>query len=124
MYGNDYPTEDGTCVRDYVHIDDLASAHLLAISATTPDTHEVFNIGTGNGVSVLEIHRACEKVTGKSIPFEIMGRRPGDPPALVANPDKLMSELGWSPAYTNIEDTIATAWKWHTRFPAGYKDQE
>jgi len=92
--------------------------------ATTPKTAEVYNIGTGNGVSVFEIHRACEAVTGKTIPYEVLGRRPGDPPALVANPDKLMSKLGWKPKYTNIEDTIATAWKWHTRFPAGYKDQE
>jgi len=124
LYGDDYPTEDGSCVRDYVHIDDLASAHLLAIEATTAETREVFNIGTGNGVSVFEIHRACEKVTGQKIPYEVLGRRPGDPPALVANPDKLMSTLGWKPAYTRIEDTIATAWKWHCDFPSGYKDQE
>ncbi len=124
LFGDDYPTPDGTCLRDYVHIDDLASAHLKAILATTPQTAEVFNIGTGNGVSVFEIHKACETVTGQQIPFEVLERRPGDPPALVANPDKLMSELSWSPAYANIEDTIATAWKWHTRFPAGYKDQE
>lgn len=124
LFGDDYPTEDGGCVRDYVHIDDLASAHLAAIQTTTPDTHEVFNIGTGNGVSVFEIHAACEQVTGKTIPYEVLGRRPGDPPALVANPEKLMSELGWSPSYTNIEETISTAWKWHTRYPSGYKDQE
>jgi UDP-glucose 4-epimerase len=124
LFGDDYPTADGSCVRDYVHIDDLASAHLKAIMATTPDTAEVFNIGTGNGVSVFQIHKACEAVTGKKIPYEVLQRRPGDPPALVANPDKLMTQLGWAPAYANIEDTIATAWKWHTRFPAGYKDQE
>lgn len=124
LFGNDYPTEDGTCVRDYVHIDDLASAHLLAIQATTPESHEVFNIGTGNGVSVFEIHKACEDVTGQPIPFEVLERRPGDPPALVANPDKLMSILGWSPKYTNITDTIATAWKWHCQYPSGYKNQE
>jgi len=124
LFGDDYPTADGSCVRDYVHIDDLASAHLKAIMAITPETTEVFNVGTGKGVSVFEIHKACEVVTGQKIPFEILERRPGDPPALVADPDKLMSELDWSPTYTDIEDTIATAWKWHTRFPAGYKDQE
>ncbi len=124
LFGDDYPTEDGTCIRDYVHIEDLASAHLLAIEATSPETREVFNIGTGNGVSVFEIHRACEKVTGQQIPYEVLGRRPGDPPALVANPDKLMSVLGWKPAFTSIEDTIATAWKWHCEYPSGYKDQE
>ncbi len=124
LFGDDYPTEDGTCVRDYVHIDDLASAHLLAIMATEPDTHDVYNIGTGKGVSVFEIHKACEDVTGHTIPFEVLGRRPGDPPALVANPDKLMSNLGWSPGYTDIADTIETAWKWHCKYPSGYKDQE
>ncbi len=124
LFGDDYPTADGTCIRDYVHIDDLASAHLLAIMATTPETHEVFNIGTGNGVSVYEIHKACEKVTQQKIPFETLGRRPGDPPALVANPDKLMKQLGWNPVFTDIEDTICTAWKWHCNYPAGYKDQE
>ena len=124
LFGDDYPTDDGSCVRDYVHIDDLASAHLLAIEATTPETHEAYNIGTGNGFSVFEIHRACEKVTGKTIPYEVLGRRPGDPPALVANPDKLMSNLGWQPKYTSIEDTIATAWQWHLNYPRGYRDLE
>lgn len=124
LFGDDYPTEDGSCIRDYVHIDDLASAHLLAIEATTPDTHEVYNIGTGNGVSVFEIHRACERVTGQKIPYEVLGRRPGDPPALVANPEKLMSGLDWQPRYTDIEDSIATAWKWHKQYPSGYKDRE
>jgi UDP-glucose 4-epimerase len=120
VYGNDYDTPDGTCLRDYVHIDDLASAHLLAIESTTPTTAEVFNIGTGTGCSVLEILDACKSVAGKDIPFEVVGRRPGDPPALVADPTKLMSQLGWKPRYTAIEDTIATAWKWHREHPDGY----
>lgn len=124
LFGDDYPTEDGSCIRDYVHIDDLASAHLLAIQATTSDTREIYNIGTGSGVSVFEIHKACEQVTGQKIPYEILGRRPGDPPALVADPEKLTSNLGWSPKYSNIADTIATAWKWHTNYPRGYKDRE
>ena len=124
LFGDDYPTADGTCIRDYVHIDDLASAHLLAIEATTPETKEVYNIGTGNGVSVYDIHRACEQVIGGKIPYEVLDRRPGDPPALVANPEKLMTNLGWIPQYNEIEDTIATAWKWHTNYPLGYKDRE
>jgi len=123
LFGDDYPTEDGTCVRDYIHIDDLASAHLLAIEATTPETHEVFNVGTGVGVSVMEIHKACEAVSGQTIPFEIKERRPGDPPALVANPDKLMNQLGWKPKYTDIQETIDTAWKWHSKYPKGYHDK-
>lgn len=124
LFGDNYPTPDGSCIRDYVHVDDLASAHLLAIMATTPDTREIFNIGTGTGVSVFEIHRACETVTGRRIPYEVLGRRPGDPPALVANPDKLKSRLGWEPVYTDIEEIIATAWAWHKKYPRGYRDRE
>jgi UDP-glucose 4-epimerase len=121
VYGNDYPTPDGTCIRDYVHIDDLASAHLLAIEATTKQTAEVFNIGTGKGCSVLEVIAACSKVTGKQIKYEVVARRPGDPPALVADPSKLMKQLGWRPRYTDIADTIATAWRWHEQNPHGYE---
>lgn len=120
VFGNDYPTPDGTCIRDYVHVDDLAQAHRLAIQATRSDTAEVFNIGTGIGNSVLEVIRACEEVTGQSIPFEVVERRPGDPPALVASPDKLISRLGWKPAYTNIRDIVSTAWTWHQTHPQGY----
>lgn len=123
FFGNDYPTPDGTCIRDYVHTHDLASAHLLAIAATTPTTAEVYNIGTGNGQSVMQIHAACEKVTGKKIPYEIVARRPGDPPALVAEPTKLKTKLGWKPKYPNIEAVVETAWRWHQRYPEGYKDK-
>jgi UDP-glucose-4-epimerase GalE len=121
VYGNDYPTPDGTCIRDYIHIDDLASAHLLAIDATTAETAEVFNIGTGNGCSVLEIIAACAKVTGREIPYDVVARRPGDPPALVADPTKLTTRLGWKPKYDNIVDTIETAWRWHRQNPDGYQ---
>ena len=120
LFGTDYPTADGTCIRDYVHIDDLASAHLLAILVTTPETREVYNIGTGKGVSVFEILKACESVTNTTIPYEVLARRPGDPPALVANPQKLLVNLGWKPKYIDIKHTIATAWKWHSNYPAGY----
>lgn len=119
VFGNDYPTPDGTCVRDYVHVDDLASAHLLAIENTDATTEEVFNIGTGAGHSVMEIIDSCERVTGQKVPWELAPRRPGDPPALVAEPAKLKSELGWQPKYA-IDDTIATAWKWHQSHPRGY----
>ena len=121
IFGTDYPTPDGTCIRDYIHIDDLASAHRLAIEATTPETAEVFNIGTGQGQSVMEIITACETVTGLKIPQEITERRPGDPPKLVADPAKLKTRLGWEPQYTSIEDTIATAWAWHQKYPDGYE---
>lgn len=120
MFGEDYPTPDGTCIRDYVHIDDLASAHRLAIEATTPETAEVFNIGTGDGQSVMEIIRSCERVVGQKIPYRVVERRPGDPPRLVANPAKLKQRLGWTPKYTSIDDTIKTAWEWHKKNPEGY----
>jgi UDP-glucose 4-epimerase len=121
IYGNDYPTADGTCVRDYIHVDDLASAHLLAIEKTTPETREVFNVGTGQGQSVMEIVKACEAVVKKPIPRKLAPRRPGDPPALVADPSKLKSTLGWAPRYTSIVDTVATAWAWHQKHPNGYE---
>lgn len=121
VFGDDYPTPDGTCIRDYVHIEDLASAHRLAIEATGPETRAVYNIGTGNGQSVKEIIDACERVTGREVPHEIVARRPGDAPALVADPAKLMGELGWQPQYTDIEDTIRTAWEWHRSKPDGYE---
>jgi UDP-glucose 4-epimerase len=120
VFGNDYPTPDGTCIRDYVHTQDLASAHLLAIMATEVTTREVFNIGTGNGQSVMQIIEACEKVTGQSIAREIVERRPGDPPRLVAKPDKLKTQLGWEPQYSDIEKTIQMAWAWHKANPNGY----
>jgi len=121
VFGNDYPTSDGTCLRDYVHVDDLAQAHRLAIEATTPQTQDVFNIGTGTGSSVLEVIRACEQVTGRQIPFDVVARRPGDPPALVASPKKLVEKLGWKPRYTNIVQIVHSAWKWHESHPQGYR---
>lgn len=123
IFGTDYDTPDGTCIRDYVHTTDLAAAHLAAIEATGPETAEVFNIGTGQGTSVKEIIAACEKVTGRKIPVEISARRPGDPPALVADPKKLKTQLGWTPRYSSIEETIATAWAWHQAHPQGYGDR-
>jgi UDP-glucose 4-epimerase len=120
VFGNDYPTADGTCIRDYVHVDDLAAAHQLAIEATHSETREVFNVGTGVGQSVLEIIQGCESVTGKRVPYDVVERRPGDAPALVADPSKLGRQLGWKPRYLRIEDTIATAWEWHRSHAQGY----
>lgn len=120
IFGTDYPTPDGTCIRDYVHTADLASAHLLAIEATDEDTAEVYNIGTGNGNSVLEVLKACENVVGQEITHEVTDRRPGDAPALVADPTKLKSRLGWQPQFPEIEQTVATAWAWHQSHPEGY----
>jgi UDP-glucose 4-epimerase len=121
IYGDDYPTPDGTCIRDYVHTSDLASAHRLAIEATTPGTAEVFNIGTGAGQSVRDVIQACETVTGRPIPQEVAPRRPGDPPRLVADPAKLKTQLGWEPRYTDIREIVATAWEWHRTHPDGYE---
>ena len=121
VFGDDYPTEDGTCIRDYVHIEDLASAHLLAMEAIAEDTNEVYNIGTGNGQSVLDIIKACELVSGHKVNYSIVERRPGDAPELVADPRKLQTRLGWKPQYSSIEDIIRTAWMWHKNEPDGYE---
>lgn len=120
VFGDDYPTPDGTCIRDYVHVDDLASAHLLAIEATEPEAGEVYNVGTGTGSSVLEVISACSRVTATEIPLEVVERRPGDAPALVADPSKLCDRLGWEPRYPRIEEIIETAWRWHRQHPDGY----
>lgn len=123
VFGNDYPTVDGTCIRDYVHIDDLASAHLLAMEAIEDNTQEVYNIGTGNGQSVLDIIKACELVSGHQVVYTVVERRPGDAPELVADPRKLQSRLGWKPKYPKIEDTVRTAWMWHKICPQGYGEK-
>jgi len=117
IMGNNYPTPDGTCVRDYIHIDDLASAHILALSTAHKGP---FNLGIGRGYSVKEIIGAAEKVVGTKIPYKITERRPGDPPHLVAANKKAIKLLGWKPRYTDIEKIIKTAWQWHKDHPSGY----
>lgn len=114
LFGDDYPTPDGTCVRDYVHVDDLAQAHLSALRwmDDQPGAH-TFNLGNGRGFSVLEIIEAARKVTDNEIPYSVEPRRPGDPPVLVASAEKARRELGWAPEYTDIEAIIETAWRWH-----------
>ncbi len=120
IFGTDYPTPDGTCIRDYVHVDDLAQAHLLAIRAIESDTAEIYNVGTGTGSSVLEVINACEKVIGREIPKTIEGRRPGDPPALFASAEKIVERLGWSPVHGTIQAIVESAWRWHKQHPSGY----
>jgi UDP-glucose-4-epimerase GalE len=122
VFGTDYPTPDGTCIRDYIHVDDLAEAHLLALEALAPGKPLRYNLGTGRGYSVREVIRVAEEVTGKKCPVKEGLRRPGDPPALVAAADKVRRELGWSPRYPELKPIIETAWNWHRRHPKGYDD--
>ena len=119
IFGTDYPTPDGTCIRDYIHILDLAQAHMLGLQ---PGKAGFYNLGNGDGYSVREVIRMCEKVTGKKIPVVEKPRRPGDPPRLVASAQKAIRELGWKPGYPKLEDIVATAWAWHKRHPTGYPD--
>jgi UDP-glucose 4-epimerase len=121
VFGTDYPTPDGTCVRDYVHVEDLATAHRAAVESQRPGTFRAFNVGTGVGVSVREIIDAARRVTGHPIPSVDAPRRPGDPPSLYADPKSAMRALSWQPAYMNIERTIETAWAWHRAHPRGYE---
>jgi UDP-glucose-4-epimerase GalE len=122
VFGTDYPTPDGTCIRDYIHVDDLAEAHLLALEALRPGSQLRYNLGTGRGYSVREVIRVAEEVTGNKCPVKEGPRRPGDPPALVAAADKVRRELGWSPRYAELKPIIETAWNWHRRHPRGYDD--
>lgn len=114
VFGTDYPTTDGTCIRDYVHVNDLAQAHLLALDALLEGGDSaIYNLGSSNGYSVKEVIAKAEGVTGKKIPVVEAPRRPGDPAILVASSDKIMRELGWTPDYDNLEKIIQTAWNWH-----------
>jgi UDP-glucose 4-epimerase len=122
IYGNDYPTRDGTCVRDYVHTADLAQAHQLALEALEPGAGRAYNLGSGSGATVYEVLHACEEAVGRTIPYEVVGRRPGDPAVLIASPQKLVDELGWVPRYPDIRGIVQTAWEWHRRYPHGYTD--
>jgi UDP-glucose 4-epimerase len=125
VFGDDYPTPDGTCIRDYVHVEDLARAHELAVEGCpAPDAERqgrVFNIGTGTGHSVLEVIHSVERITGRKLPYRVVGRRPGDPPRLVASSERLRGELGWEPHYTDLDETVRTAWAWHESHPHGYE---
>lgn len=119
IYGTDYPTPDGTCIRDYIHLVDLAQAHILGLE---PGKEGFYNLGNGDGYSVREVISMCEKITGKKIPAIIKPRRPGDPARLIASAEKAMGELGWKPKFPKLEDIVSTAWSWHQRHPNGYPD--
>jgi UDP-glucose 4-epimerase len=115
VFGQDYPTPDGTCIRDYIHVHDLARAHLLALEALKEEnrTRLIYNIGNGVGFSVREVIESARRVTGHPIPVEEFPRRPGDPAVLIASSEKIGKELGWKPEYSKLDDIIASAWKWH-----------
>jgi UDP-glucose 4-epimerase len=119
IYGTDYETPDGTCIRDYIHILDLGQAHILALD---PPRSEFYNIGTGGGTSVREVIDTCRRITGHEIPVVEKTRRAGDPPRLIAASEKIKRELGWQPRYQRIDAIIESAWKWHQKFPNGYGD--
>ena len=121
IFGDDYDTPDGTCIRDYVHVLDLAEAHILALEGMS-DAHRVFHLGNGTGFSVRQVIEAARAVTGAPIPAVVGARRPGDPPRLVASSALIRNVLGWTPRHTDLEQIIATAWRWHQSNPAGYTD--
>lgn len=120
IYGTDYPTNDGTCIRDYVHVIDLAAAHVLALEALDESGRLIYNLGNGRGFSVREVIETARRVTGHAIPAIEAARRPGDPAVLVASSDKIRNELGWNPEYADLETIIRTAWEWQRRNPNGY----
>jgi len=120
VFGNDYPTSDGTCVRDYVHINDLATAHLLALEKLESHKSIKLNLGTGRRYSVQQVIEACRQITGHEVPTEIGSRRAGDPPELVADASRAKELLAWQPEYTTIESIVETAWQWHRAHPNGF----
>ncbi len=123
IYGDDYPTPDGTAIRDYIHVIDLAEAHILALKwLAEGGGSQIFNLGNGAGFSVKEVVEAARQVTGHEIPAQVGPRRPGDPPVLVASSEKIIEKLGWKPKYPELADIIRTAWDWHRRHPMGYEE--
>lgn len=124
VFGTDYPTRDGTCIRDYIHVTDLAQAHLLALdylcSGMPPDC---FNLGNGSGYSVLEVVRTAEEVAGRPIQVKYTDRRPGDPAVLVASAEKARKILGWRPQMADLRTIVETAWNWHKEHPDGFGDR-
>lgn len=122
IFGSDYPTRDGTCVRDYIHVVDLAEAHILALQALDEGSR-VYNLGNGTGFTVQEVIEAARRITGHAIPADIGPRRPGDPAELVAGSERIRRELDWQPKYPDIEQIINTAWQWHSKHPNGYEDR-
>jgi UDP-glucose 4-epimerase len=123
VFGTDYPTPDGTCIRDYIHVEDLADAHLRALDRIEPGRGLIYNVGTGVGMSVRQVLDAARRVTGRPIAEVEHPRRPGDPPSLVASPDAIRRDLGWSPRFTSIDAIVESAWRWHSAHPRGFKPQ-
>ena len=121
IFGDDYPTRDGTCVRDYIHVIDLAQAHILALRALDQGSR-VYNLGNGQGFTVKEVIETAREITHHPIPAEIGARRPGDPAVLIASSDKICRELGWKPQYPALHHIVESAWKWHQAHPRGYED--
>jgi UDP-glucose 4-epimerase len=122
IYGTDYPTPDGTCIRDYIHIDDLCRAHLLALNKLQDNNELIYNLGSQKGYSVRQVIQAVKKVSGRDFKVIETDRRPGDPPVLLADASKAAQQLGWTPEKDNIEQMISTAWQWHINNPNGYND--
>lgn len=122
IYGTDYPTEDGTCVRDYIHVEDLCRAHLLALKKLEEEAELVYNLGNGNGHSVRQVIETVKKVSGKDFKVEESERRPGDPPVLTSDATKAINELGWKTEFKDLGKIVETAWKWHNEHPDGYPD--
>jgi UDP-glucose 4-epimerase len=122
VYGNDYPTPDGTCIRDYIHVDDLASAHVLALERLAEGEFLAANLGVGHGYSVREVLDMCREITGRNIPEQLVTRRPGDPASLVADATKAQTVLGWKPECSDLETIVETAWRWHRAHPRGYAE--
>ncbi|RRR73556.1 MAG: UDP-glucose 4-epimerase GalE [Candidatus Viridilinea halotolerans] len=123
VFGDDYPTPDGTCVRDYIHVVDLAQAHILAMAGLDKLGSRKYNLGNGNGYSVMEVIEMCRKVTGHPIPHIVGPRRPGDPATLIASSTSIRSELGWQPRFGDLETIIRSAWEWHQAHPHGYRQE-
>lgn len=121
IYGDDYPTPDGTCIRDYIHIVDLVTAHMLALEALEDNDRLIYNLGNGAGYSVKEVIETACRITGLNIPTVFSPRRQGDAPRLVASPEKICKELGWKPSYPELDTIITSAWNWHSSHPRGYK---
>jgi len=121
IFGDDYPTRDGTCVRDYIHVLDLAQAHILALWALDQGSR-TYNLGNGQGFTVKEVIETARQITGHPIPAEIAPRRPGDPDVLIASSDTIRRELGWQPRYPDLRDIVESAWRWHVAHPDGYDD--
>lgn len=122
IYGTDYPTPDGTCIRDYIHIEDLCTAHLLALNKLQEGTELIYNLGNSKSYSVKEVIETVKKVSGKDFKVVASGRRPGDAPVLVSDAAKARSELGWKTEFIELEKMVATAWEWHNQYPDGYPD--